>query len=532
MFTSLPKKESIDLAIAFLVGVLIFLGVILRLDTFLSSNASVGHVDPNRDFLIAQQIVNYGEWPLTGPDGHTGANANSPFYYYFLALIIFLFGNSLLTLSIVNLLIQCVSLPLVYLTARRFFGLPTALLSLFLFSTLSIFTNQAEHIWQPNIMHFLLIATLFFLSGYYHNRSKIDLYLAILFFALTTVTHNAALALIPSFVLGIVLLQRYWGDVGKKYFISIAFFILCELILFLPVFSFYIFQYQANNYGYNIEHIFALPGNILGRILHRSEHFLGHFFGFIDQSFEINAVFILFLALSIFVLGQKWSFPKRALVLYFYSVVFIMLLVLGLVNIADHYMFPLRYSSPIYPTLLLVFSATIVTLLRDSRIIVKLLPVMMIMLVILFNYSAVNKRVIDGVDYVLRPSYLLDNLKSKNSYQDPGVAPVMTLVKKHNLQGNFSIVTINSSTYPYINHYVGEELWVPIVLSTNAKQLMIDDHEFRGYRSVDDIEYLIIRCWGVSASYCDQYIKKEFPDSTLLEEIPSSEFVISLYKAP
>ncbi|MBI4067226.1 phospholipid carrier-dependent glycosyltransferase [Candidatus Gottesmanbacteria bacterium] len=108
--------------------------------------------DGERDTLVANHIVSYQEYPLIGPHGLLSEKGlhNSPFYYYFLAFFLY-FYNSPITLALLNISLQLLTLVILYLLGKNLFGEKVALLSTLLFGLNPHLISQSEYIWQPYV---------------------------------------------------------------------------------------------------------------------------------------------------------------------------------------------------------------------------------------------------------------------------------------------------------------------------------------------------------------------------------------------
>ena len=111
-------------------GLLLICGLIVRLwlpyDFF---NA----FDEQRELLSARHIAFFNDFPFT--DGQPSGGIlryNAPESSYFLALLLRLFGDDMITIRIVNLLLQLGVCLMIYYAARTMFGKQSAFISLFL----------------------------------------------------------------------------------------------------------------------------------------------------------------------------------------------------------------------------------------------------------------------------------------------------------------------------------------------------------------------------------------------------------------
>lgn len=166
---------------------------IQRLDYPLSNTFEWG--DGTRDYLVANHILKYQEFPQVGPYNllyEVGVH-NSPIYFYLISLFLIPFNN-ILTLSLVNIFIQLGVIILIYLITKNAFNHTTAITAALLFSFNPEVIKQADFVWQPYIMlPFALLAL--YLKLKFHNL----LGLATLCFA--SLLHSSAYPWIPLFFL-------------------------------------------------------------------------------------------------------------------------------------------------------------------------------------------------------------------------------------------------------------------------------------------------------------------------------------------
>lgn len=203
----------------FIILLISFLVRIDKVDLPLSFGFAWG--DGTRDYLVANHILKYHEFPSIGPYNllFDSGIYNSPLYFYLLAVLLVPF-NHILTLSIVNILLQLMSIALIYLIAKNMFGERVGAVAAIFFSFNPQVLHQSDFIWQPNLMQPLALLALYFLI----QKHLVSFFLL----AFAAAVHHSAFSWIPFFLL----------LPGRKYYVwgsLILFFMF--VVVYLPSFS-------------------------------------------------------------------------------------------------------------------------------------------------------------------------------------------------------------------------------------------------------------------------------------------------------
>lgn len=204
----------------FIILILSFLVRLTRLDFPLSDIFWWG--DGTRDFLVANHILKYGEYPLVGPYNllYESGVRNSPLYFYALVLLLIPFNHPI-TLAFFNICFQIAVLVLIYFIARKIFNSSIALSAMALYSFSSGVIKQSDYIWQPYLMQPIALLSLYFLikayvdKNYDFNRSYKFFIASVVTFCVAVALHLSVLAWSPIFfITGITILKGR----GIKYF--------------------------------------------------------------------------------------------------------------------------------------------------------------------------------------------------------------------------------------------------------------------------------------------------------------------------
>lgn len=214
----------------FLIVLILGVGLYVRL---LNLHYPFQNLEASKDYLVARHIVYFGEVPTVGPWNSllTGAFRNSPLYYYILAAIVFV-QDSLLAISIVNIVLQIAAAFFIYLTGRYLFSSATGLLAAFLFTTSAINLVQSGEMWQPYLMQsFVSFAYALFALGLAKKEVRF-VYFGSAIFAVSGALHNSAYPLFP-----VVLLAAYFSAKKKRLrsiIVSSTIFFVTLLVFYLP----------------------------------------------------------------------------------------------------------------------------------------------------------------------------------------------------------------------------------------------------------------------------------------------------------
>ncbi len=182
--------------------------------------------DGARDYFVADHIVKYKEFPLLGPFNLLNEVGiyNSPVYYYLLALFLVPY-NHVLTLGVVNIIFQMLTIFLIYLIAKKLFDQKTAILSILIFSFNPEILAQSDYMWQPHISQLVSYLAFFLAILFYFNKRYIFLFFSSLTLAFAFALHNSTFPWIPVFF---VFFYRHFLKI-------ILPFSLFMVLLYLPV---------------------------------------------------------------------------------------------------------------------------------------------------------------------------------------------------------------------------------------------------------------------------------------------------------
>lgn len=474
----------------FIILVLSFLVRLTRLDFPLSDIFWWG--DGTRDFLVANHILKYGEYPLVGPYNllYESGVRNSPLYFYTLALLLMPF-NDPITLTFFNICFQIAVLVLIYFIARKISNPSIALSAMALYSFSSGVIKQSDYIWQPYVMQPIALLSLYFLIKAYveknHdlNRSYKFFIASLVTFCLAAALHLSVLAWFPIFLItGIILLK---GRKLKYFLGSFAVILISILLLYAPTYSFQVF----NNFSS------PLMVNNIGQYFNNLVLNLTEVFNMFNISF---LHFFVFIALSIaaFVFGvirNKWF--VLTIIMFFVPVIFA-----SFVNkVRPNYLALSLGPFIVWVTLLIHLTSQ-----KLGRIFVFLL------LFIIFS----------GNLNFFREANALENLRYIEKITDK-ILVELNSIKKGNSLKSFNFFRVSSFAFEngvldYQNKFfeytvLDSMLLVPLEDKLKQKLTEVSDESPSNFIQINKGNYIFVSCYifnvkGGEISCRDEFIRK------------------------
>ncbi|MBI2032929.1 MAG: glycosyltransferase family 39 protein [Candidatus Levybacteria bacterium] len=125
--------------------------------------------DEGRDALVIYNIL-HGKLTLLGPTASVGGFFMGPIYYYLVAPFYWLFGYSPVGASVFVALLSVATVFLVWKISKEFFGTSAGIVASFLYATSPLVITYSHSSWNPNVMPFFTLLTLYIL--YKAVRSK------------------------------------------------------------------------------------------------------------------------------------------------------------------------------------------------------------------------------------------------------------------------------------------------------------------------------------------------------------------------
>jgi len=118
--------------------------------------------DEGRDALVVYNIL-HGQLTLLGPTASVGGFFLGPLYYYFMAPFLWLFDYDPVGPAVMVALFGIATVYLVYKVGSEFFGKDAGFIAAFLYSISPIVIAYSRSSWNPNLMPFFSLLTLYVL---------------------------------------------------------------------------------------------------------------------------------------------------------------------------------------------------------------------------------------------------------------------------------------------------------------------------------------------------------------------------------
>lgn len=458
--------------------------------------------DGTRDFLVANHILKYREYPLVGPYNllYESGVRNSPLYFYTLALLLIPFNHPI-TLTFFNICFQIAVLVLIYFIARKIFNSSVALSAMALYSFSSGVIKQSDYIWQPYLMQPIAFLSLYFLikayvdKNYDSNRSYKFFIASEVTFCLAAALHLSVLAWFPIFLItGIILLK---GRPLKYFLGSFAIILVSILLLYAPTITFQVFNNLSS----------PLIVNSIGQYFNNLALNLTEIFNMLNISFSHFFVFIV-LSIAAFVFGiirSKWFI--LTIIMFFVSVIFA-----SFINkIRPNYLILSLGPFIIWVTLLATLSSQ-----KLSRIFVFLL------LFIIFS----------GNLNFFREANPLGNLRYIEKITDKILVELNYIKKSNNLK-SFNFFRVRSFAFEnrvldYQNKFfeypaLDSMLLVPLENKLKQKLTKVSNESPYNHIQINKGNYIFVSCYifnvsGGKISCKDEFFRK-YTDYTFLKTV-------------
>ena len=370
------KKRSI-----FIILILI-LGLLLRIFRF--SDTLQLDADQAMAYILADRIINQKHFLMVGPIiSVENVNILAPTYYYLIAFLYFIFRNEL-SISLIFLFINLLGIYLIYLTSKQIVNTKSSLLGALFFSLSSTMVNYSRNIWEPHLIPFFVILSIFLLILAYKSNNTIYLFLSVFTFYISLMYISSLLLLPVFFYLTFIIARK----IDRKSALIKTF-----LIYFFTTILFYInliiFEYHN---GFSSIKVILKTFNIyfvsspVRWIFLKSvfNNFIRFSESIINSDFNSLLIFFLLVFILPFLGQQKYIKNQTVLKIISFSMIFS----LFLSGIYKRKSYPYRYAS-IYPIffVLLGFAIYKLTLIRKKGLILKIGWIYPILFLIYFVFS-------------------------------------------------------------------------------------------------------------------------------------------------
>ena len=190
------QKSSFLLLLIFLLGSFLRLYKIDGYMTFLG--------DEGRDGLVWLRMIRHGKFTLIGPQTSIGNMYLGPLYYYLMLPFYALFGLSPVGPSIGVALFGVATIFLIWWIGREWFSEIAGLAAAFLYAISPVVIVYSRSSWNPNIMPFFALSTIWGIWEFWKKKSHIWLPVVGVTLSFCLQSHYLGLLLLP--VAGL-----FWG---------------------------------------------------------------------------------------------------------------------------------------------------------------------------------------------------------------------------------------------------------------------------------------------------------------------------------
>lgn len=232
----------------FLVITIFAIAVFLRFYRFSAFLTFLG--DQGRDAISIKRILTFEHFPAIGPAASVGQIYLGPFYYYFIAPWLALFGLDPIGPAFGVAFLSSVFIVMQYFIVRELFNRQTAFISCIL-SALSItLIDFSRFSWNPNLLPFFSLFLVYFLIKSAQKQHWFYYVLAGAFLSFSIQLHYLALFLLPT--VGLFLgWQLYNNRKNIKITLRGIFFIIVSFFFFsLPLLIFDLRHNFLNSKGF------------------------------------------------------------------------------------------------------------------------------------------------------------------------------------------------------------------------------------------------------------------------------------------
>jgi len=217
---------------------LVLLGLILLLGAFLRLYKIDGYMtflgDEGRDGLVWLRMVRWGKFTLIGPQTSIGNMYLGPLYYYLMLPFYVLFGLSPVGPSVGVALFGIATIFLIWWMGREWFGEVASLIAAFLYAISPVVITYSRSSWNPNIMPFFALLTIWGIWGFWGKENYLWLPVIGITLSFCLQSHYLGLLLLP--LVGIFWGIRVIGEIResktqKEFILYTLYFILLLLLL-------------------------------------------------------------------------------------------------------------------------------------------------------------------------------------------------------------------------------------------------------------------------------------------------------------
>ncbi|MDO9028088.1 MAG: glycosyltransferase family 39 protein, partial [Candidatus Roizmanbacteria bacterium] len=176
---------------------------IFRLPDFISY-----HQDQVRDLFYVQNHFEQGKIILLGPKASVGNFFLPPFWYYLMSLV-YIFSPSPLAPAFLVVVLNSLTVVIIYLFCQKFFDKKTAIFSSLLYAVSPFSIEYSRFAWNPNPIPFFTALSIYFLFSYFYEKRTTWFYLSLITASLTFQLHYQGFLLVAAIFLVSLLKKDY-----------------------------------------------------------------------------------------------------------------------------------------------------------------------------------------------------------------------------------------------------------------------------------------------------------------------------------
>jgi|GEM_PF-4049755 len=190
------------------------------------------NTEPQRDYLIAQHILTYKDFPSSGPcclfNGSYAPYRHPAIYYYLLSGILSI-NQNFMFLTFINLLLQLIPIIAIFILSSYLFSYKTGLLAIIFFSFNQEIFKNALFVWQPHLKQPFLYGSFLALFLFYRTNKYFLLLVSTILFFTACAIHLSSMTIAPFWFLALVFILYSQKRSVKTY---LATFLLICISLF------------------------------------------------------------------------------------------------------------------------------------------------------------------------------------------------------------------------------------------------------------------------------------------------------------
>lgn len=175
--------------------IILIIGAFLRLYKIDQYMTFLG--DEGRDSIIVRNLLVKADPILIGPGTSVGGMYLGPLYYYFMAPFLLLSNFSPVGPAVGVAILGVATIYLIYIVAKEWFGNKAALVSSFFFAISPTVITYSHSSWNPNIMPFFSLLSVYSIWQVYKNKKYAFLITCAISFAFVLQSHYLGLLLGP-----------------------------------------------------------------------------------------------------------------------------------------------------------------------------------------------------------------------------------------------------------------------------------------------------------------------------------------------